>query len=207
MPALYELVPDAERRWCARHLNTNWKKKHKGKGFDKLFWSCVFSTNMADFKKNTDALAELSQQAHDDMLQHQPNFWCRAFFERQTQCELTDNNLCEAFNGRIVPARTMNVISCLEEIRKLVMKRLPFNKKLSDRWVGDLGPRIRKKLHKNKEESWKCSVIWNEAAGYEIVYYGDTYVVNLDQKSCVCGSWELSGIPCCHVICAIYDKN
>ena len=79
-----------------------------------------------------DVMAELSQEAHDDMMKHQPQFWCRAYFERQTQCELTDNNLCEAFNGRIVPVRTMNIISCLEEIRKLVMKRLPSNKTLCD---------------------------------------------------------------------------
>ena len=159
MPALGELVPDAERRWCARYLNANWRKKHRGKGYQKLYWMCVFATNDSNFKKHMDAMAELSQEAHDDMMKHQPQFWCRAYFERQTQCELTDNNLCEAFNGRIVPARTMNIISCLEEIRKLVMKWLPSNKTLCDHWVGALGPRIRKKLHLNKEESWKCSII------------------------------------------------
>ena len=73
--------------------------------------------------------------------------------------------------------------------------------------MGALGPRIRKKLHLNKEESWKCSIIWNGAAGYEILYYGDSYVVNLENKSCICGSWELSGIPCCHAICTIYDRQ
>ena len=65
---------------------------------------CVFATNDSNFKKHMDAMAELSQEAHDDMMKHQPKFWCRAYFERQTQCELTDNNLCEAFNGRIVLA-------------------------------------------------------------------------------------------------------
>ena len=103
---------------------------------------------MAEFNKHMASIAELSQAAPDDMMQHQPQFWYRAFFDKLTHCELTDNNLCEAFNGRIVPARTMNIILCLEEIRKPVMKRLPFQKNLSNRWMGDLGPRIIRKLHK-----------------------------------------------------------
>ena len=68
------------------------------------------------------ALAAISQKAHDDMLEHHPQFWCRAFFQTNTKSELTDNNLCEAFNGIIVPPRFKNIYSCLEDIRKLVMK-------------------------------------------------------------------------------------
>ena len=74
MPALGELVPEAERRWCARLLNANWKKMHRGVGFVKLYWMCVFLTNQADFKKHLEAMAELSQEAHDDMVKHLPQF-------------------------------------------------------------------------------------------------------------------------------------
>ena len=63
------------------------------------------------------------------------------------------NNFCEAFNGRIVPTRNNNILTYLEEIRQLVMKRLYTNRDLAQKWVGELGPRIKKKLHYNKEES------------------------------------------------------
>ena len=129
------------------------------------YWICVKAPNKEDFKLQMDDLADISQKAHDDMMKTQPQFWCRAFFQTDTQCELTDNNLCEAFNGRIMLARTKNIYSYLEDIRKLVMKRLQFNRDTTRKWVGDLGQRIRKKLHYNKEESWKCSVLWNGSFG------------------------------------------
>ena len=59
------------------------------------------------------------------------------------------------------------------------MKGLSFNKNLCDSWVGELGPKIRKKLYINKEENQNCSIIWIGAKGYEILYYEDTYVVKL----------------------------
>ena len=50
-------------------------------------------------------------------------------------------------------------------------------------------------------------MLWNGSFGYEIGHYNDTYVVNLENKTCACGAWILSGIPCCHVVCAINDRQ
>ena len=88
------------------------------------------------------------------------------------------------------------------------MKRLQFNRDITRKWVGDLRPRIRRKLYYNKEESWKCFILWNGSAGYEVAHYNDTYVVNLENRTCACGYWKLFGIPCCRVICAtLIGKN
>ena len=92
---------------------------------------CLKANNLADFKVQMQELADISQKAHDDMMRFNPQFWCRAFFQTQTQCEITNNNHCEVFNGRIVPARTKNIFSYLEDIRKLVMKRLHVNKDIT----------------------------------------------------------------------------
>ena len=92
---------------------------------------CVKANNHADFKVQMQELVDISQKAYYDMMRFNPQFWCRAFFQTETQCEIIDNNLCEAFNGRIVPARTKNIVSCLEDIRKLVMKRLHVNKDIT----------------------------------------------------------------------------
>ena len=141
MPTLFELMPDAEIRWCARHLMSNWKKKFRGKEFKKHFWAYVKATNEAQYMQRMAHLAEISNDAHDAMLQNNPKFWCRAFFQTHTTCDLTDNNLCEAFNGIIVPARNNNILTCLEDIRQLVMKRLYTNRDLAQKWVGELGDR------------------------------------------------------------------
>ena len=52
-------------------------------------------------------------------------------------------------------------------------------------------------------------MIWNGDTGFEVGYKGDTYVVDLKNKSCPCRSWNLTGIPCPHAIFAIHhlEKN
>ena len=50
-------------------------------------------------------------------------------------------------------------------------------------------------------------MLWNGSGGYKIGHYNNTYVVNLENRTCVCGSWMLSGIPCCHAVCAIFDRH
>ena len=154
MPAIYELVPEAKRRWCARHLNSNWRKKYRGKVLEKQLQSCVFLTSQADYKKKKDKMVELSQAAYISMLEHHPQFQCKAFFDRQSQCKLTDNNLYETFNGKIVPARTMNIYSCFEENRKYIMRSLLANRDMVNKQVSELGPSIRKKLLVKKKENW-----------------------------------------------------
>jgi hypothetical protein len=32
----------------------------------------------------------------------------------------------------------------------------------------------------------------------------DTYVVNLQDRTCACRKWDLSGIPCAHAVACIY---
>ncbi|MBA0735730.1 hypothetical protein Gogos_019546 [Gossypium gossypioides] len=34
-----------------------------------------------------------------------------------------------------------------------------------------------------------------------------TYIVNLERVTCSCRLWGLSGIPCAHAACAIYNKK
>ena len=74
---------------------------------------------------------------------------------------------------------------------------------MAAKWVGELGTRIRRKLHDNIKESGNCEMIWNGDSGFEVGYKGDTYVVDLEKKTCPCRKWELIGIPCLEAICAI----
>ncbi|MBA0779670.1 hypothetical protein Gotri_003896, partial [Gossypium trilobum] len=34
-----------------------------------------------------------------------------------------------------------------------------------------------------------------------------TYIVDLEKMTCSCRLWDLSGIPCVHTVCAIYNKE
>ncbi|CAH9085308.1 unnamed protein product [Cuscuta epithymum] len=207
MPALYETLPEVEHRRCARHIYAIWRRSHPGIELQRQFWKCCKAASKREFEQNLEGLKSLSPTAHEDILKVDPKFWCRAFFDRSIKCETVDNNLCEAFNGAIVPARSQLGYSQLEYIRKLVMQRLTKNRDLADKWVGQLGPRIRRRINNIIKASNYWRVQFNGADGYEVSCGSDTYLVDLANRSCLCEQWDVSGIPCKHAICAIRYKG
>lgn len=51
-------------------------------------------------------LQKMSLKAYDDLLQRpDQRHWCMAFFHPIVNCDTIENDLCEAFNARIIEAR------------------------------------------------------------------------------------------------------
>nr|GLL29720.1 uncharacterized protein LOC109163527 [Ipomoea trifida] len=90
-----------------------------------------------------------------------------------------------------------------EDIRVGVMRRIATKIKSVERWTGNHGPLIMKKLNQNILES----VGWKVNDRYEIKKGRNQLKVKVENRSCSCRSWDLSGIPCAHAICAIFDQG
>ncbi|OMO85410.1 Transposase, MuDR, plant [Corchorus capsularis] len=133
--------------------------------------------------------------------------YCRAFLSTDERCDMIDNNMCEAFNGTLLKARKLPVISLFEQIRRRMMIRIAEKRKECTRWKGNLGPNIWKIINKNVDIADKCLVYGNGADGYEILHGEEQFVVHLDNKTCSCMRYIHSGIPCAHAICAIRHKK
>lgn len=58
------------------------------------------------------------------MMENEPMQWCKVFFSTNACCDIVDNNLCKAFNGRILAARCKSINSMLEDIRLMMITRL-----------------------------------------------------------------------------------
>lgn len=152
-------------------------------------------------------MRELSPRAYEDLLQRtDPKHWCKNFFNPLVKCDSVDNNLCEAFKGRILEARTKNIYSMLEEIRTIVMERIHIRGP-----VVRGGQKILGQVEKKLEDSLKliryCHVIWNDEDDYETLAWGTKYVVHIKNLSCDCRAWQITKIPCCHAICALLHKG
>lgn len=95
----------------------------------------------------------------------------------------------------------------LEYIKVMVMKRLFNNTFATKKYVGQLGLRVRMKLHENKLNSWKCIVLFNGDNEYEVNEGKKGFGVRLSDRTYTCREWDLFGIPCLHVMCNIYDED
>ncbi|XVF65088.1 hypothetical protein PTKIN_Ptkin09bG0218700 [Pterospermum kingtungense] len=210
--SVQEILPLVEQRMCARHIYARWGKRNSGKELQYQFWVTARSPNEPEMRKQLDDMAELENglAAKEDLLEHWPvQGWCQAFFSDVVKCDVIDNNMCETFNGVILEARCKPIISMLEEIRIYVMKRLVLKREYMKKWKTNYAPRILERLEKSRKLAGKWEVEWNGSAKHE-VYWDDaenhlreSYTVRLQNHSCTCRKWDISGVPCQHAVAAI----
>ncbi|XP_038705767.1 uncharacterized protein LOC120001481 isoform X2 [Tripterygium wilfordii] len=196
--AVADTWPKAYHRFCCRHLYANWCKNYPGRHLKHLFWQLAKSTNMSDFELNFKEIEKVHPAAAKDLMLVHPKYWSKAYFSPWCQCDSCDNNLCEAFNGTIVEARSKSIISMLEDIRRAMMRRIRDKKLGVNSWKQEYGPLIHRRLIKNVTDShlWVCE--WNGGGSYEVKNGRSQFVVKLRDGTCTCGAWQISGIPCPH---------
>ncbi|KAL4590926.1 hypothetical protein LXL04_003873 [Taraxacum kok-saghyz] len=109
----------------------------------------------------------------------------------------------ESFNAAIDEIRKLPLITMLEEIRIYVMERLYNSKKKGEGWDLDICPSIRLKLEKFKLKQRFWQVYASGYEQFEVNNGYDGYAVNLNNRTCGCRAWQLTGIPCVHGVAAI----
>ncbi|XP_027161031.1 uncharacterized protein LOC113762002 [Coffea eugenioides] len=170
-----------------------------------MLWAIARSSTIEMYKKAVEDLKEYDNEAYKwvEKAPH-PMHWCKAYFSPHTKCDMIVNNLCESFNSHILEARDKPIISCLENIRELMMERIQKRKAAMTRYPHSTGPLIRKIVEDRIEESFQWFPQFNGIDGYQVKGPRNSqFAVNLRMKSCTCRIWELSGLPCTHAIAAI----
>ncbi|KAL5846133.1 hypothetical protein ACOSQ3_009657 [Xanthoceras sorbifolium] len=85
--------------------------------------------------------------------------------------------MTESFTSMLGDHRARTYLQLLEYIRRMIMRR--FQQRMEDcvKWKSDLPPTL----------------------------FGETraYVAKLNSKTCECGAWHISGVPCSHVMAGI----
>ncbi|CAL1387920.1 unnamed protein product [Linum trigynum] len=206
--ATHELLPDAEHRKCACHVYANWKAKNKTDRVRELFWKAVYACNENDWKKATKEMetiegTELGSTPFTDFMAAEPRSFCRAFMSTMSKCDSVERNICETFNGTIVKYRGLRIIDMLEGIRLYMMDRFVIKYNILMDTPDMLCPRIRKRVEKVKEFARLCIARQTLADRCEVKMGENGYIVDLNDMSCTCGYWQLSGLPCCHAVSAI----
>jgi transposase-like protein len=97
--AVQKIWPDAEHRFCVRHLYQNFQKAgHKGEVLKNDLWAIARSTNVAKWQQNLDKMQVDSVEAYEWVQNLVPNTWIKAFFNEFPKCDLLLNNHCEVYN-------------------------------------------------------------------------------------------------------------
>nr|XP_011461010.1 PREDICTED: uncharacterized protein LOC101295407 isoform X1 [Fragaria vesca subsp. vesca] len=158
LPACEQVLPLANHRFCVRHLWTNFNKLFLGKEMKDQLWAIAKSTTLAYYWNEMVVIKQMQVDAYDwltdpEQPTRNPRHWCRAHFNTILKCDMLLNNLCESFNAFILPARSNPVISCFEDIRVKLMKKVVVRKEKMSKVINPICPKPREILEKNKVKS------------------------------------------------------
>ncbi|KAI3729045.1 hypothetical protein L6452_17692 [Arctium lappa] len=205
IPAIAKVFPNVEHRFCLRHIHENMKQQWKGKAYKDHLWKCATTTNVPLFDKSMADFKSFNDKAYEWLLQIPPQHWSRSHFSGRCHCDILLNNICEVFNRQLIDARDQPIITTLEYIREYLMKRIMKVDKMIAKAEGPLTPTATKLFKAIQSEASQQSVLWNGGHKYQVSgAWMEQHVVDLQNKSCSCRKWELTGIPCKHVVATIW---
>ncbi|XP_058744165.1 uncharacterized protein LOC131616720 [Vicia villosa] len=170
------------------------KKKHSGLELNQVMWAAARATSIPLWERSMEKLKLLDGDAWKDKMDIPSKFWTRAHFKTYTKA--------------ILEHRDKPIITLLEGIKHYITKRITKQKDLLHGYEGDICPRIQLILERNKKEAQEWTPTWHgddDLSIFGVTKGQDTYCVNLKSETCSCRKWELSGIPCCHVISCIWN--
>nr|GEU53236.1 reverse transcriptase domain-containing protein [Tanacetum cinerariifolium] len=102
---------------------------------------------------------------------------------------------------------TSITLSFLIGKREYLMKRIVVVQKVIAKTVGPLIPFVTALFDAIKKATDHI-VQWNEGHLYQVTRpYRDQCIVNMDRRVCSCKKWELTRVPCKHVVTAIYNMS
>ncbi|KAM6586893.1 hypothetical protein CsatA_009498 [Cannabis sativa] len=155
-------------------------------------------------------IKKISNEAYEWLMAAGPSHWSRSHFRTHPKCDILLNNMCEGFNGTrsIRVARERPILSMLERIRMYLMQRMTKHRQSVLMWDSNISPKAVQIIEKNKEEAGSHLPTKSRELIYQIHnMYGNIYSVDLRSWVCSCRRWELTGIPCSHVVAVIWHNK
>ncbi|GJR06128.1 multidrug resistance-associated protein 5 [Tanacetum coccineum] len=165
-----DVMPNAEHRQCARHINENFRKHY-------------YCSN---------------PNAHKYLMDTNSKTWSRAFFEVDRDCEAIKNGFSESFNSVIVSVRHKPLLTMLEAIRVIVLERMKKIREISRKWNPRVCPNIKKRLEMAEGTTKFWHVIPASGNLFEVRSGSEGFTIDEGKKTCSCKMWQLLEIPYVH---------
>ncbi|XP_017405957.2 uncharacterized protein LOC108319359 [Vigna angularis] len=139
VPAIQELLPGTEQRFCMRHLYANFRKRFGGQILKNLMWTAATSTYPQAWEREMLKIKEVNIEAYKYLIAIPPRFWSRSRFTGQAMTDTLDNNISEAFNSVLIHSRGKPIITMMEDIRVYLMKSWSARKIFKVRHTSSVG--------------------------------------------------------------------
>ncbi|KAJ4974525.1 hypothetical protein NE237_007699 [Protea cynaroides] len=206
--AIEEIFPDAFHRNCCQHLYSNFNAQFTGMQLGNDFWAACKASSAVQFQKAMSKIQIHNKEAHDWLLKNPVGKWARHAFDHRAKSDHITNDMTKSFSQWIDYLKGKPILTLIDSIRVKLMSRLHRRFEKGCSYKGKLTPRMKKKLELVKSDARFCMPIPAGGNEFEVAEANSRrFVVNLNNKTCDCGVWECSGIPCKHAASALIFKR
>ncbi|XP_021755278.1 uncharacterized protein LOC110720549 [Chenopodium quinoa] len=175
------------------------RQKFTGLTFKELFWNAARATILFDFEVAMESIRLLSEDAYEYLANLPTQHWSKHAFSDFCKSNMILNNVCGTFNAVIKDARDKPILTQMEWMRKYMMKRNSEKWEIIQKMEGKDTPYVAKVFERMEKVARYCIVQLFRGDNYdEVELNGDKVVVDLQQRTCSCYHWKLTGIPCVH---------
>ncbi|XP_071690516.1 uncharacterized protein [Rutidosis leptorrhynchoides] len=209
LEAVLRMYPNAEHRFCLRHIHDNMKRRgFNGEAYKQHLWKCASATTVQLFEKSMLDLKAFSTDAHTYLSKIPPKAWSKSHFSGRAKSDVLLNNMCEVLNRWLVDGRDKPIITALEYVRVYLMKRIVHVIHHIDRSNGPLTPTATKLFQSIKKDANKLTVLWSGSNLYQVNgLHGNQCVVDIGLRRCACRKWEITGMPCKHAVAVFWNMT
>ncbi|KAF8398461.1 hypothetical protein HHK36_017389 [Tetracentron sinense] len=207
LPAIEEILPKANNRYCARHIYNNFRANHPGSELKTHFWRASRATSIHAFKYEMDHIKKHDSKAFEYLAKIDPSAWSAHAFDKSVKSDHVTNNITESFNGWLGVQRSKAIMTMIEFLRRKLMTRMQKRYEKGLTWGGRATLRVKRKLKEIGDKSRFCNVVFVGGPDYEVLDDNVGYVGNIEKRECICGAWQITGIPCKHAMAALRYKR
>ena len=120
-------------------------------------------------------------------------------------------NISKAFNSRILEPREEPILTMFDWIRCYWRERFDEKRKKSEKYIGKILPKPKKRLDNEVVKSRNWTSKWAGELKFEVAHNNrhihKKFVVDLESGSCSCRLWDLIDLPCEQACGAIFYKG
>ncbi|PKU61098.1 hypothetical protein MA16_Dca028591 [Dendrobium catenatum] len=192
-----------------RHLWKNIKKLFRcddSHGLQKIVWTAANCYSLHEFNSKLQQIFYISPQVHC-YLSSLTCKWSKATFSNHIKNHYNTNNMAESFNSWVEEARSKPVVDLIDMIRGMLMEQRSNRKSNSNSWRGPLVPCVEEYNRDVTTRKVHFIIRQSTTTKAEVEGLSDRHEVDIDTRTCTCGFWQISGLPCVHVAAFVGTKH
>ncbi|XP_012838824.1 PREDICTED: uncharacterized protein LOC105959301 [Erythranthe guttata] len=207
-----EIFPDCGHIFCLVHLQNNLLHKCRGcsTNFREVivakFNACAYAPTKIEFHQKLIELKEYGGAKVDNFIADLPFAnWTCSYFVGDRHNEMT-SNAAESWNSKIKGARDLPITNFIDYIRGEVMINISIRAEEGATMTTELSSKVHEQVDQLVQEGRVWVARKSSDHMFEVLC-DPTAVVDIKERVCSCRMWQITGLPCAHAACVLFNNT